>query len=572
MHYYLCDWAQVVDVDGQLSWQPAIRSGDWSALDLRPDPADSAGRCFVAVTERPIADPSSAVYLGESTVENLPGNTRNSLANALSLTLSARNLRDILLEVLTDHAREDGTRWRSLKPLSQGVNAWEIRLGGLVYAVPRIAGGASFTDDFTAADAILDVAGTDLTWTLVQQSNGWAVVSNECSASGSEYGFVTYARAEHDSGTADQFAEFTVTDLSVHADNQVGPVTRFDPAANTGYLAQITGGDVAVIRKTVAGSRTNLTGGVSYTRALPHLVRGESEGSTIRLLLDSTELVSVTDTSITGFTRAGMYAHRASGNIVVDNFGFGDLSSGGSQTKTVTDSVGVTDTTARSFSRDREQTDPVGITDAVVASWRRLRTVADSVGVTDTVARSFTRSEAIVDSIGIADTETEQAVRSRTVTDSVGITDDATASHGASVVTDPVGITDEVVTSWVRSRTVTDDVGVTDSLSTSGSGQKTHADPVGITDDVVAVFRRVAEIVDSVGLTDDAVRGFARSRSMVDGIGVTDTASRTMVLSRTVVDGIGILDRIPPEVIPFVPQVLTLHALPDILTLRALED
>lgn len=349
MHYYLSSWAPVT-VAGDRYWEPrigtaaAVTGSQWWCVDLRPDPRMSAGWSLVACEQRPDTEIGSR-YLGDDPAAAIGSTVIRRLGNDLSLTLESSDIARIIVELLTDHARTDGTRWRPLQPRTSGPNAWEVHLGGLLWAVPRMSGGATYDDSFTAPNGLLYTAGTALTWTAVQEDDGWAVVSNEASATGSQSGFVAYARAEHDSASVDVFAQASITALS--GDNsQFGPCVRFDPVANTSYMAQRSpnsGGQI-IIRKTVNGSRTNLTSSLAVALSLPETLRTEAEGSTIRALLNGVEQQAVTDTSIGGGTRGGLYAHRITA-VTVDDFSFGDLATSSTTRQLTSVSPGVSTTT-----------------------------------------------------------------------------------------------------------------------------------------------------------------------------------------------------------------------------------
>ncbi|MGH3942503.1 MAG: hypothetical protein ACRDTG_28545 [Pseudonocardiaceae bacterium] len=329
MHYYLSRW----EGDGQrFPYQPAIGAaaeldgGAWSVIDLRPDPALAAGRALVACSVR-AADESGGRYLGDDPAADLPALVRTRVANDLGLSLTKTDLRRVVVELLIDHSREDGTRWRPLRPLTRlRSHAWEIHLGGPWWALPRIAGGSVHFETFTGGDNLsIAAADIDLTWAVVD--TGWSVSGNTASLLAESTG-TAYARAEHNSDGADTYTEAMLTTKVDSGDPaQFGPCVRFDPTANTNYFAcrgQDTSTDFR-LRKTTAGTRTNLTSAVTIALDLPELVRVEAEGSTIRGLLAGSTHLTVTDTSIaTG--RGGIFGFRPDGGtITIDNFEFGDL-------------------------------------------------------------------------------------------------------------------------------------------------------------------------------------------------------------------------------------------------------
>lgn len=321
MHYYLSDWA-----GDRQGFRPALDAAGWSAIDLRPDPGRREGLCLVGCDERPDRD-GGAQYLGDDAGERLPERTRGRFANRLGVGLGQTRFRHAVAELLLEHARTDGTRWRPLRPSLRG---FEIHLRGLLWRVP--AGGAAYAEPFTGSDnTALASATVTQTWTDVIA--GWGVSSNQgyLSSSGDP---ASYARAAATSATSDNFAQFTLitkTDNGVIDFSHAGPCVRFASGANTSYMA-VRGtfsADDFNIRKTVAGTRTTLAF-FTTTLALPETVRTDAAGSTIQGVLNGVPRVSVTDTSIPTGTQGGIYGYRPSPSesVVIDDWAFGDLIKG----------------------------------------------------------------------------------------------------------------------------------------------------------------------------------------------------------------------------------------------------
>ena len=197
-------------------------------------------------------------------------------------------------------------------------------MGGATFRPKRPA--TSYSESFNTADS--DTLGPDLTWSEV--IGDVDVVSNR--ASTSTTGFAE-ARAQHDVSSADHYAQVQIyqTSTSVGDNHLAAPCARFASSARTFYsFAWFYNG--LFLYKTVAGSYT-IIGSVSETpAALPATWRVDCSGSTIRGLQNGTQKVSVTDTSITGNTRGGLWMFRASGvQVVVDDFLVDDGISAGGQ-------------------------------------------------------------------------------------------------------------------------------------------------------------------------------------------------------------------------------------------------
>lgn len=327
MHYYLGGWT--TDRHG---YRPTLDTeGDWSVVDLRPDAARRDGLCLFAAPER-IGRDRGGLYLGDAD-EKLPLALHALLGNRLGVNLARRRWRWLVADLLTEHARTDGTRWRPLRPVTTLVGrtvarAWEIWLGGRLLHLPIPSGGAAYAEPFTGADnTSLAAATVTQTWTDVVA--GWGVLSNQGYVSSS--GAVAYARAAATSATDDTFASFTLitkTDAAPTDYSQVAPCVRFDGAANTSYMA-CRGQDTDTsfnLRKTVGGGRSQLNN-FTTAIALPEVVRCDAAGSTISALINGVPLATVTDTSIPTGTQGGIYGFRptVTESVVIDNWAFGDL-------------------------------------------------------------------------------------------------------------------------------------------------------------------------------------------------------------------------------------------------------
>src|SRR3990172_7052716 len=120
-----------------------------------------------------------APYVGTGT-EDAPDTERPGLPGLIRASLGilpeATRLRDILAELLILHGREDGTRYRPMRPSKDG--QYTIWLGGQRWGSFRpIRGGSTIVESFNTADS--DTLGRDLSWTeLIGDAD---VVSTELS-------------------------------------------------------------------------------------------------------------------------------------------------------------------------------------------------------------------------------------------------------------------------------------------------------------------------------------------------------------------------------------------------------
>jgi hypothetical protein len=176
----------------------------------------------------------------------------------------------------------------------------------------------TYTEDFTRANSSSQV-GNLLTW--AQQSGTWGTFSNAAYkvSSGS---IKEGCRAQHDLSSADHSAQVTVSN---GAQSQ-GPAARFDSAATTLYSTTEYGSTTYYLTKVVAQTETGI-GNVGNTYADGDIYKVSCNGSTIKSYKNGVEVISVTDTSITGNVRCGMFSSNVNG--LMDDFIATDLSAGG---------------------------------------------------------------------------------------------------------------------------------------------------------------------------------------------------------------------------------------------------
>jgi len=217
-----------------------------------------------------------------------------------------------------------------------GVDDWrEFVPTDLRAEVPgRLRHETSITESFNKADS--STLGPDQTWTEyagVSAGDKFTIVSNQVRST-STGGDNPTARAESDLSSADHYAQVDVTNLGSGTENrQCGSATRFHPTANTCYVARAIRATVNALRilKMTAGVGTDLTSaGISMT--VPFSVKCEANGSTLKGYRAGVEVVSTTDTSITGNLRCGIWAFSnalGTGFAELDNFSASDLAASG---------------------------------------------------------------------------------------------------------------------------------------------------------------------------------------------------------------------------------------------------
>ena len=321
MHYYLSTY-----VGAGTSLDPYRALGadqpGAGAIDLRPDPTVLAGRCLLGMPIR--QDPVGARYFGDDPRVVLSNQIRARLGNDLGLTLAESRFDAIALELLTDHARTDGTRWKPLRP-ERTTGRWRIYLGDVLVDLPRVAGGATITEDWNCADSASLTC--DLTWTEIVGTS-WGIVSNAAKISGNVTENV--ARADSDLASDDHYAQATISSFTNGASPLDGDViARKDGTATQTFYLWQGRIDLFVYRlfKDVAGSFTQLGSDVAEIPTAGDIIKLQCDGSTIKGYRNGTEKISATDTAIVDNLRCGIrgYCGGAAQDVVLDDWSAADL-------------------------------------------------------------------------------------------------------------------------------------------------------------------------------------------------------------------------------------------------------
>ncbi len=97
------------------------------------------------------------------------------------------------------------------------------------------------------------------------------------------------------------------------------------------------------------------------------------------------------------------------------------------------------------------------------------RTISDTIGITDSVSRIAAMSRTIEDTLGLTDSVTRSVGFFRLISDTIGLTDSVTrVANMKRTISDTIGLTDSVSRVGTFFRTISDTLGITDSVSTVG--------------------------------------------------------------------------------------------------------
>lgn len=187
---------------------------------------------------------------------------------------------------------------------------------------------ASVSDDFNRADG-----GLGANWTAV--AGTWTIASNVATRNAVVGSTPGSARYNTDLATSDNSAQVSVVALNASSDvMSVGAACRFSSSAQTYYFVslqvEVNGTATINLGKMEAGTLTILASTATLTTSFPETIKVQAVGSTIKAFRGGSEVLSVTDTSITTGTRVGLHGRRrASGaSWSADNFYAEDVGGG----------------------------------------------------------------------------------------------------------------------------------------------------------------------------------------------------------------------------------------------------
>lgn len=519
MRFYICQCVGTGAADNPFRPLVADKVTDYSAIDLRPDPSSSAGR-FLVATEQNAGLLGTLGSLLTSDLDDVSLATRLALQNELGITLDVgRTFRRHVRDILTVHARTDGSRWLPLQPER---DALRVRLGGIIEEVPRVPPSATqlYTDDFNRANN----ASLGANWT---ETNGtWEILSNQLRVSGATKTSWD-ARHEQVLDTSDHYAQAVVVTTS-GTDMWPGVATRFAAAARTYYASRYNRNAARwEIVKVVAGVITSLGTFSEAMPAFPYTIRCEAEGSTIRCKHGATQKISLTDTSITTGVRGGVNANQNASTTQTadfDDFETGDLA-GAAHTRTITDPLGAVDAVSQAVDYVRSRTDPIGGIDTVSRAVGYVRAPVDALGAHDSISQTAAMIRQPSDTLSLADSVAQAAVMQRVVVDALSLDDSVQSQAGYG-------------------RTVTDALGAADGVSYELAIGRLIGDPLGAVDAVLQQSAFVRQLVDAAQLGDSITSAAAYVRVVTDSLSVADAL--TALLTSAAVLGCAAVSIVKP--------------------------
>ena len=287
----------------------------WNALTIHSDPDGVTGPKPIMPTSRGVFE----LHLGGHSLVRSARLPRNPDAiphwGKVQRVLQSvfREVADVAARGETQKKRDLHKRWLGFQQQKYGLTAEAATALIVPEDMPRttpLKPETTITDDFNRADQG-GLGTTTEGWSWVLQTGGtsdWAIVGNKGEYSGSAETPAT-ARANSSLSGDDHYATVTINHTGGGASLQdLGVMARKVTGNDNGYAATYYAlvGNIRLWKQN--GSATVL-GAVSVGTGLTNVVLTcEADGSTIRALHGGVEIISVTDTSLTGQLQTGLWS------------------------------------------------------------------------------------------------------------------------------------------------------------------------------------------------------------------------------------------------------------------------
>jgi hypothetical protein len=144
---------------------------------------------------------------------------------------------------------------------------------------------ATITDNFDRANNASSLGSSSEGWSWTAVAGTWGINNNLAYAPGAST--TQTARAEIDLDSADHYAQVVYAARSTG--DFIGPAVRFASAADTCYYYK-SNSNVHDLLKRVAGVPTSLATGSTSSLALPHTLKAEINGSTLKGFREGVEM------------------------------------------------------------------------------------------------------------------------------------------------------------------------------------------------------------------------------------------------------------------------------------------
>lgn len=219
-----------------------------------------------------------------------------------------------------------------------------------------------------------------------------------------------------------------------------------------------------------------------------------------------------------------------------------------SYSRTISDSISVEDSTQRVHYANRSITDSVDVTDQLDKEHYANRSEEDTVSVTDQLDKEYYADKKINDSLDVLDSIQRIHYANRSITDNVDVTDQTQRDHYSSrVVTDSVDVTDQLKREYSANKITNDTIGVVDQILIFIEYNRVENDSVSVSDQIKSEPEFFRNVYDSIFVTDQNFAATRYNRTANDLIGVIDQIQREHDSNRQISDTISVSDQLSIE-------------------------
>lgn len=213
---------------------------------------------------------------------------------------------------------------------------------------------------------------------------------------------------------------------------------------------------------------------------------------------------------------------------------FKEASSGGTvNTKTISDTLAVAESTPKTVYRNRKISDAISLLDVLT----KVITGGGAINV-----------KTISESIGIAEVMSRIVIRGRSIAESILITESGAYKEFVANLLDSIDETDQLTDSVTRNRSASDAVTITDVLSKSALRYRSTSDAITIIDQLTKLLTGGTiyskSITDALTVVDQLLNFRKLQRAFTDSIAIIDlmTAVRTGLIIKSISESIAIND------------------------------
>ena len=189
--------------------------------------------------------------------------------------------------------------------------------------------------------------------------------------------------------------------------------------------------------------------------------------------------------------------------------------------------VAETDIYGSTFIRDRlffARVNTSGISDILYRSYTPRAFV-----IADAIIKTVAHTKTLVDSLSISDSMTKIQVLVRSLTDTIIITDAIHVSTAGMIrLADSLSISDNITRLKTTTRSLTDSISLSDSVTKLKAATRSLTDSISLTDTVSVIRAKLLALTDSLSISDTITKIRAVTVSLTEGSATTTTTADTL--------------------------------------------